>query len=62
MLYSEEALENMRKASKALLIKNLDGTVYGHFSSITEAAENLKCSPKTIFRSLRTEKKLLKRK
>lgn len=60
--YSEEALENMRKASKALLIKNLDGTVYGHFSSITEAAENLKCSPKTIFRSLRTEKKLLKRK
>ena len=52
----------MKKKSKSLSVLNLDGTLYGKFSSFTEAAKNLNCSVKTINRSLQTDKKLLKRK
>lgn len=56
-----EALLNMKKKSKPVVLYNLDYTVYGEYSSITEAAEKINCSPKTINRALRTEKKILKR-
>jgi group I intron endonuclease len=59
--YSEEALLNMKKKSKPLILYNLNGTIYGEYSSITEAAKSIDCNPKTINRALKTEKKLLKR-
>jgi len=59
--FSEQALENMKKNSKAVLIYNLDKTVYGKYSSISDAANSLGCSVKTIRRALKTEKKRLKR-
>jgi group I intron endonuclease len=60
-VYSEEAIFNMRKKSKGLLVLNLDGTVYGKYFSIIEAAKSLQCNVKTISRILKTEKKILRR-
>jgi len=60
-VYSEEALFNMKKMSKGLLVLNLDGTKYGKYFSIVEAAKSLKCSIKTISRTLKTEKKILRK-
>lgn len=59
--YSEQAILNMKKKSKSLLIYNLNYTVYGEYPSITEAAKSLNCHEKTITRALKTAKKLLKR-
>jgi group I intron endonuclease len=59
--YSEQAILNMKKKSKPIILYNLDNTVYGEFSSIVEAARKIDCSEKTIIRALKTEKKLLKR-
>lgn len=60
-VYSEEALFNMKKKSKGLLVLNLDSTVYGRYFSITEAAKSLQCSVKNISRILKTEKKILRK-
>jgi len=60
-IYSEQGKLNLKKKSKSLLVFNLNGTLYSEYSSITEAAINLKCSLKTINRCLKTEKKILKR-
>ena len=60
--YTEESLLNMKKNSKALVVFNLNRTVYGIFPSIVEAAETLNCGEKTIRRALKTEKKILLRK
>lgn len=46
--YSEESLANMRKASKPIIVYNLDRTVYGEYPSIVAGAESLRCSVKTI--------------
>jgi len=59
--YSEQAILNMKKNSKSLIIYNLNYTVYGEYPSITEASKSLNCNEKTIRRALKTEKKLLKR-
>lgn len=59
--YSPEAILRMRRASKAIILYNLDRTVFGEYFSIKEAAESIKCSPKTIDRALKTEKKIVKR-
>jgi group I intron endonuclease len=60
-IYSEEGIQNMKKSSKAILVYNMDYTVYGEFPSITEASKSLGCSPKTISRALQTPKKILRR-
>jgi hypothetical protein len=60
-IYSEEALANVRKSSKPIIVYNLDKTVYGEFSSITAGALSLRCSVKTINRAMNTPKKILKR-
>ena len=60
-IYSEEALANMRKSSKPIIVYNLDKTVYGKFPSITAGALSLRCSVKTIYRAMNTPKKILKR-
>jgi len=60
-IYSEEAIQNMKNNSKAILVYNMDYTVYGEFPSITEASKSLGCSQKTIYRALQTPKKILRR-
>lgn len=61
VIYTKEALLNMKKSSKPIIAFNLDGTVYGKYFSITEATQSLGCSIKTISRILKTEKKILKK-
>lgn len=61
VIYSNEAILNMKKNSKAILVYNFDYTVYGEFPSITEAAKTLGCDQKTIRRALKTNKKILRR-
>jgi len=51
----------MKKKSKSLLVLNLDGTVFGKYPSITEASKKLKSNMKTINRTLKTEKMILKK-
>ena len=46
--YSEQAILNMKKNSKSLIIYNLNYTVYGEYPSITEASKSLNCNDKTI--------------
>lgn len=59
--YSDEAILNMKKRSKPIILYNLDNTVYGEFASIVEAASSIGCCVKTIIRSLKTDKQILKR-
>lgn len=60
-IHSNEAIQNMEKRSRALLVYNLDYTVYGQFPSIVDAAKSLGCDPKTVIRALQSPKKILKR-
>jgi group I intron endonuclease len=60
-ILSEQSILNMKKASKPLIVYNLDNTLFGKFNSLTEAALELKCGIKTINKALKTEKNLLKR-
>jgi group I intron endonuclease len=48
IVHSERAILNMKKASKPILVYNLDYTVYGKYPSIVETAKNLNCSVKTV--------------
>jgi group I intron endonuclease len=45
-IYSEEAVQNMKKSSKAILVYNKDYRVFGVFPSITEGSKSLGCSQK----------------
>ena len=60
-IYSEQGINNMKKNSKGVLVYNMDYTVYGEFTSITDASKSLGCSQKTIYRALQTPKKILRR-
>lgn len=60
-VFSEEALLNMKKNSIGLIVYNLDKTVFGEYSSMTEAALMLNCNVKTIHRALKTENHILKK-
>lgn len=60
-IYSNEAVQNMKKKSKAIKIYNLDNTVFGEFSSIISASKILGCGEKTIRRALKSPKNMLKR-
>ena len=59
--FTEEALSNMKKSSKPIVLYNKDGTVYSEYSSITDASLDVNCNVKTIYRALKSESKLLKR-
>ena len=59
--YSPEGIKNMKKNSKAILVYNLDYTVFGEFPSIVDASKSLGCNPKTIRRALQSPKNILKR-
>ena len=47
--------------TRPVILYNLNGTVYGQFFTIIEAAKAINCNEKTIRRALTTEKKLVKR-
>lgn len=59
--YSDETLLNMKKNSKPIIVKELNGIVYGEYNSIIETAEALNCSAKTVYRTLKSSSKLLKK-
>lgn len=60
VIYSEKAIFNMRKRSKAIVVYNLDHTVLGEFISIIESSKSLGCDQKTIRRALQSEKQILR--
>jgi group I intron endonuclease len=47
--------------TRPVILYNLNGTIYGKYPTITEAAKAINCSEKTILRALKTEKNLVKR-
>lgn len=59
--FNEEALLNMKKASKPIVLYNKNGTVYGEYPSITSASLHTNCAIKTIYRAIRSESKMLKK-
>lgn len=58
--FSQKALLNMKKCSKPLILYNKDGTVFGEYNSIKDASLNIN-SVKTIYRALKSESKMIKR-
>jgi hypothetical protein len=46
---------------RPVVLYNLNGTVYGEYSTILDAAKSINCGEKTIRRALKTEKGLVKR-
>jgi len=47
--------------TRPVVLYNLNGTVYGEYSTILDAAKSINCDEKTIRRALKTEKRLVKR-
>lgn len=62
IMYSDKVISNTDMDNKCVAIYNLDNTMYGEYDSISEAASDISCSSKTIYRALKTEKSILKRK
>jgi hypothetical protein len=58
---SDETKKKCIVYTRPVVLYNLDITVYGKYSNITEAADSINCNEKTIRRALQTEKKLVKR-
>jgi group I intron endonuclease len=57
---SQETREKCKTNCKPIILYNKDGTIYGNYPSIVEAAGAINCNEKTIRRALKTEKKLVK--
>lgn len=47
--------------TRPVVLYNLNGTIYGEYSTILDAAKSINCGEKTIRRALKTEKGLVKR-
>ena len=47
--------------TRPVLLYNLNGTIYGEYTTIFSAAKAINCNEKTIRRALQTEKKIVKR-
>ena len=58
---SEEIKRKCIPYIRPVTLYNLNGTVYGKYLTIKEAAKAINCSDKTIIRTLKTEKKIVKR-
>ena len=58
---SKETRKKCITHTRPVVLYNLDGTVYGEYSTILDAADSINCGEKTIRRALNTEKGLLKR-
>nr|AKM22533.1 GIY-YIG endonuclease [Cordyceps militaris]AKM22659.1 hypothetical protein [Cordyceps militaris]AKM22674.1 hypothetical protein [Cordyceps militaris]AKM22706.1 hypothetical protein [Cordyceps militaris]AKM22737.1 hypothetical protein [Cordyceps militaris] len=58
--HTEQSILNMKKNSKAIIVKELNNIIYGEFNSIVDTAKALNCSTKTIQRTLKSPSKILK--
>jgi group I intron endonuclease len=58
---SDETKQKCIINTRPVVLYNLNGTVYGKYSSILEAAKSINCGEKTIRRALKTEKRLVKK-
>lgn len=58
---SDEIKEKCISHTRPVVLYNLNGTVYGEYSTVLEAANSIYCNEKTIIRALKTEKGLVKR-
>ncbi len=58
---SEESKQKCIKHTRPVILYNLNGTIYGEYYTILDAAKAINCNEKTIRRALQTEKKLVKR-
>ena len=61
MKRANQSPENHNTAKRPVILYNLNGTIYGKFFTLIEAANAINCSEKTIRRALQTKKKLVKR-
>ena len=59
---SDEIKKKCIKNTRPVTLYNLNGTIFGKYSTILDAANAINCNEKTIRRALQTEKKLVKRK
>lgn len=59
--FSPEALLNMKKKSREIIVYNLDKSIFGEYSSVTEAAKLIGCNVKTIHRAFKTKNHILKK-
>ena len=62
LIISEQVQLDMKKKSKPIILYNLDKTVFGKYDSIAKAAKFVNCSVKTIYKALKSENKILKKK
>ena len=58
---SGETKKKCIKHTRPVVLYNLNGTVYGEYSTLLEAANSINCNDKTIRKALKTEKGLVKR-
>ena len=58
---SEDIKQKCIKHTRPVTLYNLNGTIYGEYFTILEAANAINCNEKTIRRALQTEKKLVKK-
>ena len=58
---SEETRKKCIVNTRPVILYNLNGTVYGEYSTILDAAKSINCNEKTIRRALKTKKGLVKR-
>jgi group I intron endonuclease len=58
---TEEIKLKCRTNTRPIILYNLNGTVFGEYPTIIEAAKAINCNEKTIRRALQTEKNLVKK-
>ena len=58
---SSETKKKCVSNTRPVVLYNLNGTIYGEYASIVDAAKSINCGEKTIRRALNTEKGLVKR-
>ena len=58
---SDEIRKKCINNTRPVVLYNLNGTVYGEYSTILDAAKSINCDEKTLRRALKTEKSLVKR-
>jgi group I intron endonuclease len=58
---SEETKQKCIRHIRPITLYNLNGTIYGEYLTILDAAKAINCNEKTIRRALQTEKKLVKK-
>jgi len=58
---SSETKKKCISKTRPVILYNLNGSIYGQYLTLIEAAKAINCNEKTIRRSLKTDKKLVKR-